>query len=274
LEYLKGKDKDNIILKDSIRIIEEGNKNNITLRLLGAIAVRIHTYEYEDLHIKLNRLGKEGETFTDIDIIAYSKEASKIRKIMENVLGFQIPGYFLLMHGKDRLLYYHPKGLYHVDIFFDKLQFSHDIFFGSDPNKGRLKLDYPTIPLAELLLEKLQIHEINEKDIKDVIVLLRAHEIGYIDEKELINVKYLAKVLSDDWGFWYDVKINLEKIKKFAKDYHINGLLKKEDSEDVNEKINKIIEFIDIEPKTKNWNKRAKIGTSKKWWRDVEDIVR
>lgn len=273
MNQLNKRNKDEILLKDSLKIIEEGEKNSITLRILGAIAIKIHCQEYENLYIKLSRLGKE-EIFTDIDLLAYSKEAAKIRKLMENILGYKIPGYFLLMHGRDRLLYYHPEGLYHVDIFFDKLQFSHDIYFGSDPNKGRLKLDYPTIPLSDLLLEKLQIHEINEKDIKDIIVLLRAHEIGYKDEKEIINAKYLAKSLANDWGFWYDVKINLDKVKKFAKDYYMNNLLTKEDLENVYEKINKIIEFIDNEPKTKEWNKRAKIGINKQWWRNVEDIVR
>ncbi|MEM3406370.1 MAG: hypothetical protein QXY18_01110 [Nitrososphaerota archaeon] len=268
-----GKSKDEILIKDSLKIIEEGEKNNVILRLLGAIAIKIHSQEYEGLYIKLNRLGKE-EIFTDIDLLAYSKEAAKVRKLMENILGYKIPGYFLLMHGRNRLLYYHPEGLYHIDIFFDKLQFSHDIYFGSDPNKGRLKLDYPTIPLSDLLLEKLQIHEINEKDIKDIIVLLRSHEIGQTDEKEIINAKYVAKVLANDWGFWYDAKINFEKIKKFANDYYMNNLLTKEDLENINGKINKIIEFIDIEPKTKEWNKRAKIGTNKQWWRNVEDIMR
>lgn len=265
---------DEIFIKDALKIVEEGEKHKVTLRLLGALAVKIHSHEYDNLHRKLKRLGNEKQAFTDIDLMAYSKERAKVRKLMEDVLGFKHSRHFMLMHGKERLLYHHPEDLYHVDIFFDELQFSHDIYFGSNPEKGRLKLDFPTIPLADLFLEKLQIHEINEKDIKDIIVLLRAHEIGQVDQKEIVNAKYIAKILADDWGFWYDVKMNLNKVKTFAEDYRVKGILTSEDLTDIHDKTDIIIAFVDAEPKTKKWKKREKKGTSKEWWRPVETIVR
>jgi hypothetical protein len=265
---------DEVFIKDALRIIEEGEKSKVTLRLLGALAVKIHSYEYSDLHVRLKRLGDEKQAFTDIDLMAYSKERVKVRKLMEDTLGFEHSRNFMLMHGKERLLYYHPEGLYHVDIFFDKLRFSHDIYFGSSPEKGRLRLDFPTISLTDLFLEKLQIHEINEKDIKDIIVLLRAHEIGQMDQKEVINAKYVAKILADDWGFWYDAKMNLHKVRSFTDDYQAKGILTSEDSTDIYDKTNRIIAFIDAEPKTKKWKKREKKGTGREWWRPVEAIAR
>jgi hypothetical protein len=265
---------DDAFIRDALKIVEEGNRHDVTLRLLGALAIRIHSREYEDLHEKLDRLGKGRQAFTDIDFMAYGKEQAKIRRLMEGVFGFRVSAQFLLMHGKERLLYYHPKGLYHVDIFFDRLQFSHDIYFGSDPKTGRLKLDCPTIPLTDLLLEKLQIHEITEKDIKDIIVLLRAHEIGQLDQKEIINAKYIAEILADDWGFWYDVKTNLNTMSTFAKDYYAKDLLTREDLADVCDKVDRIIAFIDAEPKTQKWRRREEKGTSKRWWREVEAVVR
>lgn len=265
---------DEVFLRDAIKIVEEGERRNVTLRLLGALAVKIHSHEYDHLHGKLKRLGEEKQAFTDIDLMAYSKERAKVRELMEDVFGFTHSRHFLLMHGKERLLYYHPEGLYHVDIFFDKLQFSHDVHFGSDPRKGRLSSDFPTIPLAELLLEKLQIHEINEKDIKDIIVLLRAHEIGQLDQKEVVNIKYFAKILADDWGFWYDARANLQKVKAFADNYHAEDILTLEDLADVRDKVDRIIAFTDDEPKTKKWKKREKKGTSKEWWRPVETLTR
>lgn len=265
---------DEVFIKDALKIVEEGERHKVTLRLLGALAVKIHSHEYDDLHRRLKRLGNEKQAFTDIDFMAYSKERANVRKLMEDVLGFKHSGHFMLMHGKERLLYHHPEELYHVDIFFDKLQFSHDIHFGSNAKKGRLRLDFPTIPLADLLLEKLQIHEINEKDIKDIIVLLRAHEIDQLDQKETINIKYIAKILADDWGFWYDAKINLNKVKVFADNYRSKSLLTPEDLTDIYDKVDRIIMFIDAEPKTQKWKKRGKKGTSKEWWRPVETIVR
>ncbi len=265
---------DEVLVNDAIKIVEEGEKHNVVLRLLGALAIRIHSAGYEELHKKLDRLGVREKSFTDIDFMAYSKQRAKIRQFMEDVLNFQISRQFLLMHGKERLIYYHPKELYHIDVFFDKLRFNHDIYFGNDPKKGRLRLDFPTIPLSDLLLEKIQIHNITEKDIKDIIVLLRAHETSQVDEKESINCKYIAEILADDWGFWHDAKVNLGKVKTFAEDYCKIGLLMHEDLANMYEKVDKVIAFIDDEPKTRKWMKRAEKGTSKKWWESVETVVR
>ncbi len=265
---------DEVFLRDALKIVEEAERRDITLRLLGALAVRIHSSQYDYLYKKLKRLGEEECFFTDIDFIAYSKERAKVRKLMEDVFDFKYSRHFLLMHGKERLLYYHPKGLYHIDVFFDKLQFSHTVHFGSNPKNGRLALDFPTISLADLLLEKLQIHEINEKDIKDVLVLLRAHKIGQLDQKEVINVKYVAEILADDWGFWYDATENLRKIRSLADKYRAKGFLTLEDSADIRDKVDRIIALIDAEPKTRKWEKRRKKGTSKKWWRPVETLTR
>jgi hypothetical protein len=139
----------------------------------------------------------------------------------------------------------------------------HDIDF-----KGRLELDHPTIPLAEMLLEKLQIVQINEKDVKDVIILLREHEIGDKDE-ETINAKYIAKLLADDWGFYYTVTTNLNKIKNLLDDY--NELVEN-DKKLVESRIDNLLNIVEQKPKSLGWKMRAKIGTKKQWYRVVEEI--
>jgi len=145
---------------------------------------------------------------------------------------------------------------------------------GKKPGEGRLELDSPTITVTDIVLEKVQIHEINEKDIKDLIVLFRAHTIGERDEKEVINAKYIAKVLADDWGFWYDATTNLKKVKLFGKKYVEEGKMDQEDYDDVEKKIDELLEYIEKEPKSKKWQKRAKVGTKKQWWRPVDEVVR
>ena len=61
----------------------------------------------------------------------------------------------------------------HVDVFYEKLDFCHAI-----PLEDRLRVDAPTLPLAELLLGKLQIVKITEKDFVDMIALLLEHKLG------------------------------------------------------------------------------------------------
>jgi len=265
---------DEVFIEDAFRIVNEAQKRGIVIRVIGAVAIRIHSMEFAELHNRLARLGEGKPNFSDLDFVGYGKQRKQIEQFFEKVINFVPDRYINTYFGFKRLIFYHPQGFYHSDVFFDKLEFSHDIFFGKKPGEGRLDLDSPTITLADLVLEKTQIHDINEKDIKDLIVLFRAHEIGETDEKEIINAKYIAKVLADDWGFWYDATSNLGKVKIMAKKYQEQGKLTKEDFDDVVKKIDTLLDYIEKEPKTKKWKKRAKTGTKKMWCRPVEEDVR
>lgn len=265
---------DKSLLTDSLKIVETAKQRNVSLRLLGALAITLHSTEFASLHTSLKRLGSTDRAFTDIDLIGYSKERVKIREVMEDDLSYIVDQNVLLFRGKERLLYHHPQGSYNVDIFFDKLSFSHDIALGSDPKHGRLQLDYPTITATDLLLEKLQIHAISQKDLKDIIVLLRAHDLGDSDDSRLINTKHLADILADDWGFWKDCTVNLHDVESYANKYRSEGTLPENDFNDVTTKIRKILDIIENEPKTTKWQSRARTGESKQWWNGVEEVSR
>lgn len=263
---------DEVFVKDACKIVDEGQSRDVILRILGALAVRIHCQEFVNFHRRLERLGKGKQNFTDLDFAAYGKQHREVRKLLEENLGYIADERVMALYGKRRHIYAHPEGLYHVDIFFDKLEFSHDVNFGSKPGSGRLELDYPTISLPDILLGKIQIHQINEKDIVDIITLIRSHQIGEVDEREILNAKYIAKVLADDWGFWYDANMNLRKVQEFADSYYKKGKLNLGELSDVVEKTSIIIQYIEKEPKTKRWHKRAKKGNKKTWWRLVETV--
>ena len=130
----------------------------------------------------------------------------------------------------SRHMYDAPKG-FHVDVFYDRLDMCHNLDF-----KGRLELDSPTIPLADLLLEKMQIVKINEKDIKDSMVLLRAHNLAS-SGREDIDAEYVSELLSKDWGFYYTVTTNLNKIREMMPNYEA---LTDEDKKDINAKIDQL----------------------------------
>ncbi|MEM3698022.1 MAG: hypothetical protein QXQ94_11110 [Candidatus Bathyarchaeia archaeon] len=263
---------DEIMVEDAIKLVQEANKKGVYLRLLGAIGIRINAFRHEDLFVKLNRLNSKRK-FTDIDLAAYSSQRSEVRKILEEH-GCKVDPHFLLLHGTSRMLSYNSEKNYTVDVFFDKLQFSHDVSFGSNPKNGRLNLNPLTLSPTDLALEKLQIHEINEKDIKDLILLFTANAVGDRDFDNMINGKYIAQVLADDWEFWYDVNINLKKISSFLEKYVNDKLIDSNVRNFVYEKIETLKNLIDEEPKTKKWEKRNKVGPNKKWWRDVEIRIR
>jgi len=255
---LEGLDEDSLsFINDALKVIELANENGIILRIMGAIAIRLHSPKFRHLYKSMER------PLTDIDFMTYSKSLHLLKKFFLG-LGFIPNESIIRTYWDKRHIYYDKKGRT-IDVFIDKLEMCHTINF-----KGRLELDYPTITLSDLLLSKIQIVQINEKDVKDVIVMLLEHDVGE-SEYDVINKSYIARILSDDWGFYYTATTNLRKIRNFLDKYSI---ITNEDREDLSAKISKLLIAIENQPKSIRWKMRAKIGTSKKWYTDVGEVLR
>ena len=264
--------KDQAMMDDARRIVEEATQKGIHLKLLGAIAIRLNSSNHADLFLRLNRLNAENK-FTDIDFAAYSRERGQVRGLLQE-LGFAVNQHALMMHGNSRMIFDNAQKGYSIDVFFDRLRFSHDVEFGRGPQEGRLGLHPLTLPPADLVLEKLQIHEINEKDLKDLVLLFAANSIGNNEGESVINGKHIAFILSSDWEFWHEAKLNLEKLQKFLASYVDEKRVDVEVGKSIRARLEELVKLIDVEPKSKDWQKRSKAGPQKKWWRDVEERSR
>ena len=247
-------DNDADFVSRATSIVKTAEEKGVRLRLLGAIAFRVHCPKYEYLHRGL------GRSISDLDFIGYSKQKGQIEKLFLE-LGYTKRPPSLVTAYSLREIYLHPAQNIVIDVFFDKLQMSHDIDF-----KNRLEVDSPTIPLAELLLQKIQIVKLTEKDVKDVIVLMREHEIADHD-REAINLPYISKLLANDWGLYYTATTNLKKLGGLLNSF---DQLSEADKLDVKAKIEKTLQSIESEPKSFSWKMRAMVGPSKKWYREVE----
>ena len=116
----------------------------------------------------------------------------------------------------------------------------------------------------------MQIVHINEKDLKDSIVLLAEHEVGDTDS-EMVNGRYIAQLLSGEWGFWYTVTTNLKRLKDYIQERSdLDTGVKKT----VVARIDNLLRRLDDEPKTFGWKMRARIGPSMMWYNEVEEVVR
>ena len=124
-----------------------------------------------------------------------------------------------------------------------------------------------TLPLAELLLEKMQIVQINDKDLKDAMLLLLAARLGDTDQ-DMINARYIAKLFSEDWGFCHTATTNLERIK--ASCHHVKAL-SDEQRDVITAQVNAFLKIIEEMPKSDKWKGRAKTGESKPWYKEVAD---
>lgn len=269
---------DQEFLRDAVAVIETAQQHNISLRILGSLAIYAHSVHVPEAITVFHRLGRveEGKPlFTDLDLAGYSKQARFITGLFTG-LHFKpdelVNGFF----GDRRLIYYEGTGKFHVDVFLDKLEFSHDVQFGSRPEEGRLNLDFPTITLADIVLEKLQIHQIARKDLVDLIILFLGHDFrgNQPPNRELVDDTYLSEVLGDDWGFWHESLQNLEKTRQMLQSFEQNGRLDPEQAKRVRGRLTQLEERLKAAPKTRKWEKRARAGTTKPWFREVEEVVR
>lgn len=241
-----------------MKLVEAAKAQNLSLRLLGAIAFRVHCPTHKHLEYAV------GRWLTDVDLACGVKDLDKIIKLFQSQ-GFVENERVRLIHGNERLIFDHPNGA-HCDVFVDRLHFCHDVWF-----KGRYDADYPSIPLAELLLEKLQIVGFEAKDAVDSFVLLREHPLGDGD-KETVNVGLIAKICADDWGFWKTINLNLDKIDEFARKGDLP--VADEDRNDVLAKTAALRKRLDEVPKSFKWQMRAKVGTRVPWYRSVDELTR
>jgi len=251
-----------VFLDEARKIVEEGAKQGLILRALGGVGIRLHSLEHADFAERLGRLGAGVQEFTDLDFMAYRRQRDQMKGFFER-LGYGKRRATLSTAASERQIYFHPKGWFHVDVFFDKLLVAnHPLDF-----RGRLELENLTVALTDLLLEKLQIISFSDKDLKDSLTLLVAHDIGTKDEKEIINANHVAALLSKDWGFWYTVTTNLSGIRD--KVAAANALTAQE-KEKITAKLNEILDYIDKEPKTAGWKMRSVVGAKKRWYQPVE----
>ena len=272
-----GKVPTEIFIRESESIVDEAKSKGLTMRILGGLAIAMHCQNQSNFAKNLNRTGTgvvTGQEYSDIDFVAYRKQRDKVKELFNNI-GYVKRRATLSSAASERQIYYHPKGWFYVDVFFDQLLVAnHPIDF-----RGRLELDYPTITATDMLLEKVQMWEaFGVKDLKDCLLLLRAHDIKENCEKEAVDTSYVAKLLAQDWGFWYTLTTNLQNIKRFVSELNKLGpevqidpaLVSEKERSDISEKIDALLKRIDSEPKSFGWKMRAKVGTKKQWYCHVE----
>ncbi|MBN2566377.1 MAG: hypothetical protein JXB46_11775, partial [Candidatus Eisenbacteria bacterium] len=172
-------------------IQDEAGRRGATMRVIGSLAFRLVCPDHKRLEYE------NGRYLTDVDFVAYSKEIGRVQDTFFS-LGWSENQNVLRLFGDKRRIFYHPTEPVHSDVFIDKLRFCHEIDF-----RGRLEIEDETISLVDLLLEKLQIVEINRKDLVDMMMLLRQHDISEDGgDPHLIDGAYLSSLCASDWGLW------------------------------------------------------------------------
>jgi len=235
-------------MKETERIVETAEQKGIILRLFGGMAIRFHCESAT--HRSLQR------KYADIDFMGLRKQAGEIKKFFPEI-GYAPREIFNAMSQNRRFIFNDIAQGRRVDIFLDTFQMCHEFDF-----RDRLRLDKPTIPLADLLATKLQVFEISEREYRDIIALLHDHELGNSDSHEVINAEYLAKMCAQDWGVYKTFTLNLDRIRKSLPEYQLEADYR----EIVQKRLDDLTARFENVPKSMGWRMRAKIGEKKQWY--------
>jgi hypothetical protein len=240
------------IVSEGERLLALAARDGVPLRLLGGIAVRLKA---PDVPPSLDR------AYKDIDFAVTKKGGGAADKLLKSA-GYEPNVAFNAMHARERGLYYDDANGRQVDLFIDAFRMCHDIPLGK-----RLEVETETVPLAELMLTKLQIVELNEKDIRDTVLLFHGHPIADSDDGA-VNGAQIAALCADDWGLWRTITANLERCRGCVDDYE----LPLEDRSRIQGRFDELLQRIEAEPKSRGWRKRAKVGDKKRWYELPEEV--
>jgi hypothetical protein len=241
------------IVAEGERILGLASQAGVPMRLLGGVAVRLHA---DELPPALDR------QYKDLDFAVTKKAASAADQVLKDV-GYEPHVSFNAMHARERGLYFDDANGRQVDLFVHAFRMCHEITLGD-----RLEVDTGgTVPLAELLLTKLQIIEVNEKDIRDMVLLLYGHDVADHDA-DAVNGARIAELCASDWGLWRTITANLERCRSHVDDYELQA----DARERIGARFDGILERIESEPKSRGWRMRAKIGERKRWYELPEEV--
>jgi hypothetical protein len=149
-----------------------------------------------------------------------------------------------------------------VDVFVGSFRMCHEI-----PFSNRLSPGDRTVPLAELVLTKLQIVQLNEKDVRDTVLLFHGHDVSDHDE-DAVNADRIGELCANDWGLWRTITGNLARCREHVGEY----ALTEPDLKRVGDRLTAVLERIEAASKSRSWKLRAKIGERKRWYDLPEEV--
>lgn len=241
--------------EESVQVVRAANAKGIPLKLLGGQAVRLLCPLFPH----------RARNDQDMDFACVSSRKRDVIDFFAE-LGFQGDARFNTLHGDRQMYFTTADGKTSVDVIMDKLNMCHVLEFA-----GRIDRLPDTLDVADLLLSKLQIVELNHKDVHDLFHLFSAFEVRPGDEPETIGLDRIGSVVSGDWGWWRTSTMNLDKVAQLAEGDH-QDLLPETRRFEPAEQARRVRAFCDEVPKTMKWKLRAKVGDRVQWYELPEEV--
>ena len=241
-------------LEDTIaeaeRVAEAAKSQGVAVKLLGGAGIHLHSPSAH--HAPLKR------KYGDLDYVISSKNR-KAALAFFPAIGYEANDRFNLMQGDRRLYFFDGTNGKQVDVFIDVIRMSHVIDL-----RGRLAHNGPCATPSDLLLSKLQIYEVNKKDLVDVTALILDHPIASNDD-EAIDADYVARLACEDWGLCRTLQLNLEKLRHAVGELDV-------DQDVVNARLDQLWAAVEAGPKPLKWRMRAQVGDRMRWYELPEEV--
>lgn len=253
------------LMAEAMGLIDEGRRRGVMMRLIGGLAIRRHC-------VDLDFMDRE---YSDIDLVALSSQNHELhelfldlgyaenRYVTQSTAGGQLQ-YIkveVLQARADKVALPEPPLVDHIDVFLDVMRMDHDVDV-----HDRLLIDEYAISPVDAFIAKIQIGRINQKDIHDIIALVKDVPLREESDDLSIDLPYLAEVCAQDWGLYHDITTNLEIVMARLDDY---GLSEEEEAR-VYGRLAAMKEAIEEERKSLRWRLRASVGERAAWRREVE----
>jgi hypothetical protein len=242
------------VVKEAQRIITAAEERNITLRLLGGVAIGIACSSAK--HRAITR------AYPDIDLVGFKSQSRKIRDLLPT-LGYEPNPMFNALRGGSRLMFTDSLRIRRIDIFLDYFEMCHKIDL-----RDRLTLDTLTLSTSDLLSTKLQVVKTNEKDFKDIVAIFLDHDVGSSDSAATLDGGHIARLCASDWGVYRTFTNVLKNATIMTEKFELSS----EERTRVKERIKRLNDMIESEPKSLKWKARARIGEKAVWYKLPEEV--
>jgi len=236
-------------------LIEDASAQGLIVRLMGGVGIRLLLGER--LAPALDR------PYRDIDVITRKKDARGLETLLP-ARGWEAAVAFNALNGNRRLLFHDPASEAQIDVFVESFEMCHKL-----PLSDVLDRPGPSLPATELLMSKLQIVELNEKDRNDCYALLLGCDVREGDPSA-IEPRRLASLTGADWGLHHTFELNIGRLREG----YMASPLADGDVGRVAAAVDAIAEAMESAEKTRGWRMRARIGERKRWYEDPEEVDR
>ena len=237
-------------IAEAERVAEEASAQKVAVKLLGGAGIHLHSPSSH--HAPLRR------KYGDLDYVIASKDRKATLAFFPSI-GYEANDRFNLMQGDRRLYFFDNSNGKQVDVFIDVIRMSHVIDL-----RGRLGHAGPCASPSDLLLSKLQIYEVNRKDLVDVTALVLDHPIKSNDD-EAIDAAYVARLCGEHWGLYRTLQINLEKLRHTVGELDV-------DRDTITSRVDELWDAVEKSPKPLKWRMRAQVGDRVRWYELPEEV--